>query len=90
MNQCYKAILLPLLIGMVGLVVDGGLLLSCHERAQNIADATARSVVNRMKNVMSAIHSGDGAFSMPSRRISLKYAAYTTPALNKSCMFNAP
>lgn len=44
------ALLLPLLIGMVGLTVDGGLLLASHERAQNIADATARSVAIAMKN----------------------------------------
>lgn len=44
------AMLLPLLIGMVGLTIDGGLLLAAHERAQNIADATARSVANALKN----------------------------------------
>lgn len=38
------AIMLPVLIGMVGLVVDGGLVLASYERSQNIADATARSV----------------------------------------------
>ena len=44
------ALLLPLLIGMVGLTVDGGLLLASHERAQNVADATARSVAIALKN----------------------------------------
>ena len=44
------ALLLPLLIGMVGLTVDGGLLLASHERAQNVADATARSVALALKN----------------------------------------
>ncbi len=44
------ALLLPLLIGMVGLTIDGGLLLAAHERAQNLADATARSVANALKN----------------------------------------
>ncbi|MGV2335021.1 MAG UNVERIFIED_CONTAM: Tad domain-containing protein [Planctomycetaceae bacterium] len=44
------AMLLPLLIGIVGLTIDGGLLLAAHERAQNIADATARSVANALKN----------------------------------------
>ncbi|MFM7058300.1 MAG: pilus assembly protein TadG-related protein [Planctomycetota bacterium] len=44
------ALLLPLLIGLVGLTVDGGLLLASHERAQNVADATARSVASALKN----------------------------------------
>ncbi len=44
------ALLLPLLLGLVGLTVDGGLLLASHERAQNVADATARSVANALKN----------------------------------------
>ncbi|MEY3172096.1 MAG: hypothetical protein RLZZ436_9 [Planctomycetota bacterium] len=44
------ALLLPLLIGLVGLTIDGGLLLASHERAQNIADATARSVAIALKN----------------------------------------
>jgi hypothetical protein len=44
------ALLLPLLIGLVGLTIDGGLLLASHERAQNVADATARSVAIALKN----------------------------------------
>jgi Flp pilus assembly protein TadG len=43
------ALLLPLLIGLIGLTVDGGLLLASHERAQSVADATARSVAIALK-----------------------------------------
>ncbi len=50
------AIMLALLIGMIGLVVDGGLMLASHERAQNIADSTARSVAI-------ALHNGDEELS---------------------------
>jgi Flp pilus assembly protein TadG len=35
------ALLLPLLLGMVGLTIDGGLLLATHRQTQNAADAAA-------------------------------------------------
>jgi hypothetical protein len=35
------ALLLPVLLGMIGLVVDGGLLMQAQRRAQNAADAAA-------------------------------------------------
>jgi hypothetical protein len=35
------ALLLPLLLGMVGLAIDGGLLLATHRQTQNAADAAA-------------------------------------------------
>jgi Flp pilus assembly protein TadG len=35
------AILLPVLLGMVGLVIDGGLLMAAHRQARNAADAGA-------------------------------------------------
>ena len=37
------ALLLPALAGMVGLVIDGGLLLAAHRQLQNAADAAALS-----------------------------------------------
>lgn len=44
------AIMLGLLVGMIGLAVDGGLLLAAHERAQNVADSTARSLAIALHN----------------------------------------
>jgi Flp pilus assembly protein TadG len=35
------AILLPVLLGMLGLVIDGGLLMAAHRQARNAADAAA-------------------------------------------------
>ena len=35
------ALLLPALLGMTGLVIDGGLLMAAHRQAQNAADAAA-------------------------------------------------
>src|SRR3954454_16353152 len=35
------ALLLPVLLGMVGLVIDCGLLMAAHREAQNAADAAA-------------------------------------------------
>ena len=35
------AILLPVLLGMTGLVIDGGLLMAAHRQVQNAADAAA-------------------------------------------------
>ncbi len=37
------ALLLPALTGMVGLVIDGGLVLAAHRQLQNAADAAALS-----------------------------------------------
>ncbi len=35
------ALLLPILLGMVGLVIDGGLMMATYREAQNAADAAA-------------------------------------------------
>src|SRR4051794_19033169 len=34
-------LILPALLGMIGLMVDGGLLMAAHRQAQNAADAAA-------------------------------------------------
>src|SRR5947209_14150709 len=39
-------LLLPVLLGMVGLVIDLGLVLAGHRQAQNAADAAALSVTS--------------------------------------------
>src|SRR5207302_10170033 len=35
------ALLLPVLLGMTGLVIDGGMVLAAHRQARNAADAAA-------------------------------------------------
>src|SRR5437764_11777902 len=35
------ALILPVLLGMTGLVIDGGMLLAAHRQARNAADAAA-------------------------------------------------
>jgi Flp pilus assembly protein TadG len=42
------AFLLPVLLGMVGLVIDGGLLMAAHRHAHNAADAAAMAAAYEM------------------------------------------
>ena len=42
------AVLLPVLCGMVGLVLDTGLLLAAHRQAQNAADSAAMAAAHRL------------------------------------------
>lgn len=43
------AFLLLILIGMLGLVIDGGILMNSHRQAQNAADAAARACARRLQ-----------------------------------------
>jgi Flp pilus assembly protein TadG len=47
------ALLLPLLLGMVGLAIDGGLLLSTYRQTQNAADAAATAAAMDLINNLS-------------------------------------
>jgi len=48
------ALLLPLLLGMVGLAIDGGLLLAAYRQTQNAADTAALSAAYDLLNNLSA------------------------------------
>lgn len=50
----FLALVLAVLIGMLGLVIDGGSLASSHRQAQNAADAAARAAAKKLKEVLDA------------------------------------
>lgn len=48
----FLALVLAVLIGMLGLVIDGGSLASSQRQAQNAADAAARAAAKKLKEVL--------------------------------------
>lgn len=64
------AFLLVILIGMLGMVIDAGQLMTAHRQAQNAADAAARACARRVQyeesvNGFAAIESGMAATLQP-------------------------
>ncbi|HEX8200191.1 MAG TPA: pilus assembly protein TadG-related protein [Isosphaeraceae bacterium] len=72
-------LLLPVLLGMTGLVIDGGLLLAAHRQAQNAADAAAQAAaMDRVRSQTIPVAQARAvAFVKDARYNNLKDAAVT-------------